>query len=129
MLFVNSNDSFLCKVVESDGDLKLFIKRLFPKWCLFWNEIKLLMNRMTLVFLFLFGSLLINKLNNNFQIENLEDHAVELLSVGDKFLLTKMKRLAEKFLTENLSLSTVLEVVAHAYLVKFQLVFTFFNHT
>ncbi len=79
-------------------------------------------------FYFLFGSRLINKLNNNFQIENLEDHAVELLSVGDKFLLTKMKRLAEKFLTENLSLSTVLEVVAHAYLVKFQLVFTFFNH-
>ncbi len=90
-----------------------------------WNEA---FKKQDDFFYYLFGSRLIKKLNNNFQIENLEDHAVELLSVGDKFLLTKMKRLAEKFLTENLSLSTVLEVVAHAYLVKFQLVFTFFNH-
>jgi hypothetical protein len=47
----------------------------------------------------------------------MEDHATELLSAGDKFLLTKMKRMAEKHLIENLKLSTVLEVVAHAYLV------------
>ncbi len=47
----------------------------------------------------------------------MEDHATELLSAGDKFLFTKMKRMAEKHLIENLKLSTVLEVVAHAYLV------------
>ncbi len=59
----------------------------------------------------------IKRIFSNVQVSNMEDHATELLSAGDKFLLTKMKRMAEKHLIENLKLSTVLEVVAHAYLV------------
>lgn len=50
------------------------------------------------------------------KVKKIEDYAKDLLSAGDKFLLTKMKRMAEKHLVENLELSTVLEVVAHAYL-------------
>jgi hypothetical protein len=51
-------------------------------------------------------------------VDNLDTHAVELLAAGDKFLLLKMKRRAERFLTENLQLSTVLDVVCHANLVR-----------
>ena len=56
--------------------------------------------------------------NPAFQLKNLDDHAIELLSAGDKFLLFNMKKKAEQYLIENLKLSTVLDVVAHAYLVS-----------
>ena len=64
-----------------------------------------------------FGALqqVINFLYND-NLQDLETHAMELLSAADKFLLVNMKKRIEKYVTDNFKLSTVLDVVLYAQL-------------